>query len=128
MSTYTWVPLAAVTIFHDRQISRHGGAAGLRDKALLEMGCARAMNLAADSDAGVAEVAAAYAFGIAKAHAFVDGNKRTAFVTAVTFLRLNGYQFRPDPIEGVRMMEDLATGDVDEATFADWLTAGMQPL
>lgn len=128
MSTFTWVPLAAVTIIHDRQISRHGGAAGMRDKALLEMGCARAMNLAAYSDAGVAEVAAAYAFGIAKAHAFVDGNKRTAFVTAVTFLRLNGFQFRPDPVEGVRMMEDLATGDVDEAAFARWLTAGMLPL
>ncbi|AHD03490.1 type II toxin-antitoxin system death-on-curing family toxin [Leisingera methylohalidivorans] len=128
MSTYKWVPLAAVIVFHDRQIARHGGAAGMRDKALLEMGCARAMNLAAYSDAGVAEVAAAYAFGIAKAHAFVDGNKRTAFVTAVTFLRLNGFQFRPDPVEGVRMMEDLATGDVDEVAFAAWLTAGMQPV
>ncbi|MBY6058260.1 type II toxin-antitoxin system death-on-curing family toxin [Leisingera daeponensis] len=128
MSTYKWVPLAAVTVIHDRQIARHGGAAGMRDTALLEMGCARAMNLAAYSDAGVAEVAAAYAFGLAKAHAFVDGNKRTAFVTAVTFLRLNGYQFRPDPVEGVRMMEDLATGDVDEARFAQWLTAGMQPI
>ncbi|WP_411352975.1 type II toxin-antitoxin system death-on-curing family toxin (plasmid) [Leisingera aquaemixtae] len=128
MSTYKWVPLAAVTVIHDRQIARHGGAAGMRDRALLEMGCARAMNLAAYSDAGVAEVAAAYAFGISKAHAFVDGNKRTAFVTAVTFLRLNGYQFRPDPVEGVRMMEDLATGDVDEAAFAEWLTAGMAPV
>lgn len=128
MSAYIWVPLAAVVVIHDRQIARHGGAAGMRDKALLEMGCARVMNLAAYSDAGVAEVAAAYAFGIAKAHAFVDGNKRTAFVTAVTFLRLNGYQFRPDPVEGVRMMEDLATGDVDEASFANWLTAGMQPF
>ncbi|WP_424978212.1 type II toxin-antitoxin system death-on-curing family toxin [Leisingera sp. S232] len=118
----------AVTVFHDRQIARHGGAAGMRDKALLGMGCARAMNLAASSDADVAEVAAAYAFGIAKAHAFVDGNKRTAFVTAVTFLRLNGFQFRPDPVEGVRMMEDLATGDVDEAVFAEWLKAGMQAL
>lgn len=125
MSSYKWVPLAAVTVIHDRQISRHGGAAGMRDKALLEMGCARAMNLAAYADAGGAEVAAAYAFGIAKAQAFVDGNKRTAFVTAVTFLRLNGYQFRPDPVEGVRMTEDLATGEVDEAAFADWLTAGM---
>ncbi|OED47433.1 death-on-curing protein [Rhodobacteraceae bacterium (ex Bugula neritina AB1)] len=128
MSSYKWVPLAAVTVFHDRQISRHGGAAGMRDKALLEMGCARAMNPAASSDADVAEVAAAYVFGIAKAHAFVDGNKRTAFVTAVTFLRLNGFQFRPDPVEGVRMMEDLATGDVDEAVFAEWLKAGMQAL
>jgi len=123
-----WVPLAAVVIIHDRQISRHGGAPGMRDVALLEMGCARAMNLAAYTDPGIAEIAAAYAFGISKAHAFVDGNKRTAFVTAVTFLRLNGYAFRPDPIDGVRMMEDLASGKVDEARFAKWLSAGMTPV
>ena len=129
MTPPVWVPLAAVTIFHDRQISRHGGAPGMRDRALLEMGCARAMNLAAYSEeATLADIAAAYAFGIAKAHAFVDGNKRTAFVTAVTFLRLNGYHFRPDPVEGVRMMEDLARGAVDEAQFSKWLAAGMTPL
>lgn len=128
MSAPAWVPLAAVVIIHDRQIARHGGAPGMRDRALLEMGCARAMNLAAYADAGLAEIAAAYAFGIAKAHAFVDGNKRTAFVTAVTFLRLNGYSFRPDPVTGVRMMEDLATGTVDEATFANWLSNGWQAL
>ena len=58
----------------------------------------------------------------------MDGNKRTAFVTAVTFLRLNGYAFRPDPIEGVRMMEDLASGKIDEAGFAAWLSAGMTPV
>lgn len=121
MSTYIWVPLAAVTVIHDRQIARHGGAAGMRDRALLEMGCARAMNLAAYSDAGVAEVAAAYAFGIAKAHAFVDGNKRTAFVAAFTFLRLNGVFLRPDPGMGVRMMEDLAADKVSEEAFAKWL-------
>ena len=74
------------------------------------------------------EIAAAYAFGIAKAHAFVDGNKRTAFVTALTFLRLNGLGFRPDPAEGVRMMEDLASGDVTEAQFAAWLAQGTEPL
>ncbi|MFD0982586.1 type II toxin-antitoxin system death-on-curing family toxin [Tropicimonas aquimaris] len=116
-----WVPLAAVIAIHDRQIARHGGKAGLRDMALLEMGCARAMNLAAYTDADFAEIAAAYAFGLVKAHAFVDGNKRTAFVTAGTFLRLNGYAFRPDPVIGVRMMEDLSTGRVGESDFADWL-------
>lgn len=100
----------------------------MRDRALLEMGCARAMNLAVFSDAGVAEMAAAYAFGIAKAHAFVDGNKRTAFVTALTFLRLNGYAFRPETTEGVRMMEALATGSVDEADFAKWLSAGLTAI
>lgn len=128
MSGPVWVPLAAIIVIHDRQISRHGGAAGLRDMALLEMGCARAMNLAAYTDAGPARIAAAYAFGIAKAQAFVDGNKRTAFVAAVTFLRLNGYAFRPDPVLGVRMMEDLASGRIGEAEFADWLQAGLNPI
>lgn len=123
-----WVPLAAVLAIHDRQITRHGGAPGMRDHALLEMGCARAMNLAAYTDAGPAEIAAAYAFGISKAHAFVDGNKRTAFVTTLTFLRLNGYSFRPSPIEGVRMMEDLASGQVSEVDFAEWLSSGMKPI
>ncbi|MGB0160226.1 MAG: type II toxin-antitoxin system death-on-curing family toxin [Thalassovita mediterranea] len=123
-----WVPIAAVLAIHDRQIARHGGASGLRDKALLEMGCARAMNLAAYTNAGPAEIAAAYAFGVSKAHAFVDGNKRTAFVTALTFLRLNGYSFRPSPLEGVRMMEDLASGHVNEADFAKWLSDAMKPI
>lgn len=128
MTGPVWVPLRAITVIHDRQISRHGGAPGLLDMALLEMGCARALNLAAYTDAGLPAIAAAYAFGIAKAHAFVDGNKRTAFVTAVAFLRLNGFSFRPDPVEGVRMMEGLASGDVSEAEFAAWLDRGAAPI
>ena len=128
MSEPFWVPLGAITVIHDRQISRHGGAPGLRDIALLEMGCARAMNLAAYTSAGLPQIAAAYAFGITKAHAFVDGNKRTAFVTALTFLRLNGLSFRPDPVRGVAMMEGLATGDVTEAQFADWIGSGTKPV
>lgn len=128
MKEPVWVPLQAIIIIHDRQIARHGGAPGLRDMALLEMGCAWAMNLAAYSDAGLPGIAAAYAFGITKAHAFVDGNKRTAFVTAATFLRLNGYALRPEAVQGVRMMEGLATGDVTEAEFAAWLEQGMRPI
>lgn len=128
MSNHIWVPVAAVTAIHDRQIARHGGAPGLRDQALLEMGCARAMNFAAYHSAGLSEIAAAYAFGIAKAHAFIDGNKRTAFVTAITFLRLNGHAFNPDPVDGVRMMENLASGDVTEADFASWLEQGMTAI
>ncbi len=128
MSGPVWVPLRAVLAFHDRQIVRHGGAAGMRDMALLESGCARPANLAVYGTPDLFELAAAYAFGIAKAHAFVDGNKRTAFVTAVTFLRLNGQGFRPDPAEGVRMMEDLASGEVSEEAFAKWLRKGAVPL
>ncbi|ARE42534.1 Death on curing protein, Doc toxin (plasmid) [Rhodovulum sp. P5] len=128
MTAPVWVPLPAIIIIHDRQIARHGGATGLRDRALLEAGCARALNRAAYEAAGLPEIAAAYAFGISRAHAFIDGNKRTGFVTGVTFLRLNGFAFRPAPEEGVRMMEDLAAGDLSEAAFAEWLSAGLTPI
>ncbi|NDR59751.1 type II toxin-antitoxin system death-on-curing family toxin [Aliiruegeria sabulilitoris] len=128
MKAPVWVPLAAAIAIHDRQIARHGGKAGMRDMALLEMGCARAMNLAAYTDADLAEIAAAYAFGISKAHAFIDGNKRTAFVTAATFLRLNGYSFRPDPVAGVRMIEGLATGTISEAEFAARLRSAWKAI
>lgn len=128
MTTPAWVPLAAIVAIHDRQISRHGGAPGMRDRTLLETGCARAINLAAYTDAGLTDMAAAYAFGLARAHAFVDGNKRTAFVTALTFLRLNGFAFHPDAAEGVRMMEELAAGGISGADFARWLSAGLRPL
>lgn len=123
-----WVPRAAVIVIHDRQIARHGGAPGTRDLSLLDGGLARPMNLAAYSEPSLTELAAAYAFGIVKAHAFVDGNKRTGFVTSVTFLRLNGFGFRPETLDGVRMMEGLASGEVSEAAFAEWLEAGVRPV
>lgn len=125
MKAPIWVPLATAVVIHDRQIARHGGSSGTRDQALLEIGWARAMNLAEYTEADLAEIAAAYVFGIAKAHAFVDGNKRTAFVTALTFLRLNDFAFRPSPVEGVRMIDDLAAGQVSQAEFAQWLADGM---
>lgn len=128
MKAPTWVPLTAVVLVHDRQIARHGGSAGLRDRALLETGCARALNLFAYGTPAIEDLAAAYAFGLVKAHAFVDGNKRTALVTALTFLRLNGYGFRPETQEGLRMVEGLASGEIGESDFARWLGRGMKPL
>ena len=121
MSEPVWVPLQAVLIIHDRQIARHGGASGMRDIQLLEAAMERPRNKAAYGEPRLEEIAAAYAFGIAKAHAFVDGNKRTTFVTSATFLRLNGFGLRPDPLDGVRSMEDLASGVMSEETFAVWL-------
>ena len=126
--SWTWVPLEAIHIVHDRQIARHGGASGLRDAGALEAGCARPLNLAADGTPDVFDLGAAYAFGIAKAHAFVDGNKRTAFVACATFLRLNGHVLRPDPADGVRMMEALAASEIDEAGFAEWLRRTARPI
>ena len=120
-----WVPLRAVLVIHDRQIARHGGASGMRDIALLEAACARPINLHAYEDPTLPKLAASYAFGISKAHAFVDGNKRTAFVAAATFLRLNGYGFRPDLVEGLKMVEGLAADRVSQDAFADWIKAGV---
>lgn len=121
MSAWVWVPVQALVVVHDRQITRHGGASGIRDLTLLEAACARPLNRAIYDQPDLYDIAAAYAFGVAKAHAFVDGNKRTAFVAAFTFLALNGASRRPDPHIGVRMMEDLAASIISEAEFADWL-------
>lgn len=128
MNQPVWVPLQAIVIIHDRQIARHGGAAGIRDIGLLEAAVERPRNRLAYGTPRVEELSAAYAFGIAKAHAFVDGNKRTAFVTAATFLRLNGHALRPDPFDGVRAMEALASGEMSEAAFAEWLARLMVPI
>jgi len=116
-----------VIIIHDRQISRHGGASGIQDWAVLDEACARPINQHGYGEENVFALAAAYAYGIAKAHAFVDGNKRTAFVTAAAFLRLNGYALRPDPIEGVRVMEDLSQDILREGDFAVWLEGQAAP-
>ena len=121
MSEPIWVPDKAVFIVHDRQIARHGGASGLRDEGLLQGALQRPVNKWQYENADTFECAAAYAFGIAKAHAFVDGNKRTAFVTSITFLRLNGWHFVTEPAEGVAFMEDLASGVVSEESFRNWL-------
>ena len=128
MKDRVWVPTAALYIVHDRQISRHGGAPGLRDSGLLEAGANRPRNLAEYGTPDAFDLAASYAFGICKAHAFIDGNKRTAFVAAATFLRLNGYAFRPDPAEGLFMMEGLAASEVSEDAFAQWMRRGATAL
>ena len=121
MTEPVWVPARAVYIIHDRQIARHGGASGLRDEGLLQGALQRPINKWQYENTDTFGCAAAYAFGIAKAHAFVDGNKRTAFVTSVTFLRLNGWHFMTEPAEGVTFMEDLASGAVSEERFRNWL-------
>ena len=124
MNELVWVPARAVYIIHDRQIARHSGASGLRDEELLQNSLQRPINKWQYENTDTFECAAAYAFGIAKAHAFIDGNKRTAFVTCVTFLRLNGWYFVTEPAEGVAFMEDLASGAVSEESFKSLLEQG----
>lgn len=124
MTEPIWVPHRAVLIIHDRQIARHGGAAGMRNGALIDGEPQRPLSKWQSERADIFSCAAAYAFGLAKAHAFIDGNTRTAFVTSVTFLRLNGWHFVTDPVDGVAVMEGLASGHVSEEDFRSWLLAG----
>ena len=120
----TWVPVEAVHIIHDRQIARHGGASGLRDQGLLQNAMQRPVNKWQYQNVDIFECAAAYAYGIEKEHAFVDGNKRTAFVTSATFLRGNGWHFVTEPAEGLAFVEGLASDEVSEEEFKNWLERG----
>jgi death on curing protein len=116
-----WVRYETVLIFHDLQISEHGGAAGLRDEGGLRSALARPENLAAYGDPDLFDLAAAYARGIAQNHPFVDGNKRTAFVVAVSFLELNGQELSVSEAEAALVFLRLAAGQLPEAELAEWL-------
>jgi len=117
---WRWVALPVVLAIHDRQISEHGGASGIRDSGGVESALARPMNLAAYGNPDVAELAAAYAFGLVRNHGFVDGNKRTAWVAARVFLVDNNQNLEFDPFDAIRIMEGVAGGKVSEDELADW--------
>ena len=120
MSQWVWLRTDVVQALHDRQLAEHGGPAGVRDQGALESALARPQNLAAYGDPDAAALAASYAFGIARNHAFVDGNKRTAWVAARLFLALNGVTFRFDKVEATRTVLALAAGQLGEDELADW--------
>ena len=119
-SPWRWVALRVVLAIHDRQIAEHGGASGVRDSGAIESALARPMNLAAYGAPDAAELAAAYAFGLARNHGFVDGNKRTAWVTARVFLADNNQNLEFDPFDAVRIMEEAAGSGIGESELADW--------
>lgn len=111
-----------VLAIHDRQLAEHGGLAGIRDAGLLDSALARPENRHAYGEAQLVEIAAAYAYGIARNHPFLDGNKRTAWAAARTLMAMNGLRLIPDRVEAVENMVLLAEGLLDEAGFAAWLS------
>lgn len=122
-----WLPKQLILAVHNRQLAEHGGDAGVRDEGLLESALARPQNLFAYGESDVAALAGAYAFGIAKNHPFIDGNKRTAFVACELFLAANGYDLAASDEECLAMMLGLAASEVDETEFAVWLRENVQP-
>jgi|EP00825_Cyclidium_porcatum_P043451 death-on-curing protein len=128
MSQWTWIEESVVWAVHEAQLAEHGGLAGVRDTGLLASALALPVNLAAYGDADAAALAAAYAFGIARNHPFIDGNKRTAFVCAELFLVLNGVGLLADDAACVSTMLALAGGEMPETEFAAWLRSNASPL
>ncbi len=118
---WVWIDPAVLLAAHGEQLAEHGGGAGMRDEGLFESAVARPVHLAAYGSPDAAELAAAYAFGLARNHPFVDGNKRTAFIAAVLFLHLNGLRLQAPAPDRVMRMLDLAAGKLSEADFAAWL-------
>jgi len=116
-----WIEIDVTLAYHNRQIVEHGGTEGLRDEGLLLSALARPQNLNSyGEDVDLAALAASYAFGIAKNHPFLDGNKRTALVVAVAFLNLNGFDFDVEPPETYEVFYDLAQGVLSEEELANW--------
>jgi death on curing protein len=116
-----WLTYDQVIAIHSRQLRRFGGAAGLRDEGLLRSAIERPINKWYYEQAELPELAAAYAFGLAKNHAFVDGNKRMAFMSMMTFLWKNGVRFVPDQAQATRIIMSLAAGEVSEESLARWI-------
>jgi len=123
-----WLDRRAIIAFHSESLAEHGGSSGIRDEGLLDSALARPKNqfaYAAESD--IARPAAAHGFGLAKNHAFVDGNKRIAFIATATFLRLNGCRLTSSRMEEIQTMLAVAAGELTEEAFATWIHLHSQP-
>jgi death-on-curing protein len=116
-----WLSMPIVLAIHDEQLALHGGSSGLRDVALLESALSRPLNKWNYENAELPELAAAYAFGIARNHPFVDGNKRTSLLAMYTFLGVNGIDFIVPEAEAAAMILALAAGEVSEESLTRWI-------
>jgi death-on-curing protein len=121
MTEPKWISYDQAIAAHSRQRRRYGGAAGLRDEGALRPALERPVNKWHYQSLELPELAAAYAFGLAKNHAFVDGNKRIAFISMVAFLRKNGVAFAPDQAQAAAMIIAVAAGEVSEESLARWI-------
>lgn len=129
MRDWIWISESLAEAIHERQLAEHGGPSGVRDRGLFESALARPRQLAAygGGDVDASALAAAYAYGLARNHAFVDGNKRTAYVVCRTFLVLNGWDMVGELSERYRIFLALADGTLGEDELAAWLRRNSRP-
>ncbi|HEY4344845.1 MAG TPA: type II toxin-antitoxin system death-on-curing family toxin [Parvibaculum sp.] len=123
-----WVLKSAVLAFHLRQLTEHGGGKGVRDEGLLDSALGRLLNKFAYEEPDLFTLAASYAYGIATNQPFVDGNKRTAYVTALTFLRLNGFRVEASQTDKYDTFIRLAAGEIGEGELAHRFSENAKPL
>jgi death-on-curing protein len=116
-----WFTYEQAVAAHSLQLRHFGGASGLRDEGLLRSALERPRNKWHYESVELPELVAAYAFGLIKNHAFVDGNKRIAFISMVGFLRMNGIAFRPDQAQSTAIILAVAAGEVSEQSLARWI-------
>ena len=120
--SYNWIDPKALRLLHEESLSLHGGSSGVRDEGLFESAMARPENLAHyNSDADFSDLAASYAYGLAKNHPFVDGNKRVAFLSVGLFLGINGYKLTATPVDAIQAVIGMASGEITEEAFASWI-------
>ncbi|MDR1281086.1 MAG: type II toxin-antitoxin system death-on-curing family toxin [Opitutaceae bacterium] len=122
-ATPVWVLRAVVLALHEKSLAVDGGIAGIRDEGMLDSALSRPENLFAYDNPTLFEMAAAYAYGIAKTHPFLDGNKRAAFITAIVFLEANGHAFTATEADAALRTLALAAGEMTEHAYALWLEA-----
>ena len=117
-----WISKKALLLLHEESLAMFGGASGLRDEWLLDSALARPLNTHAyNPDSTLADLAASYGFGLAKNHAFLDGNKRAAFLSIGMFLSINGHKLVADQVDAIQTMLAVAAGELDEKGLAAWL-------
>ena len=127
MTEPLWLAERDALALHDRLLALHGGAAGVRDSALLQSALTRPQQIHAYADAPDRfDLAAAYTAGIVRNHPFIDGNKRTGFVIGILFLELNGYRFTASEADAAQAVLELAAGTLDEAGYTNFLRANSQ--
>jgi death-on-curing protein len=127
MTDFRFLSAELAFAVHERQLAEHGGLDGVKDPGLLESAISLPLNKHAYGEGDPCALAAAYAFGIARNHPFNDGNKRTAWVMARLFLRLNGMSITFDKADAIRMVLALAAGELEESAVADWFRARLTP-
>jgi death-on-curing protein len=127
-SDLKWVSEKTVLAIHDEQLAEHGGMPGVRDMALVQSALHRPQNLAAYGAPDIADLAAAYAYGISRNHGFLDGNKRTAFVVAYVFLLDHGYELMASDQDTVSTMLAVAAGEMSEVELAVWFRGYIRPI